>query len=136
VAAALRAEPPLEAALSAASEPELRDRLSRAARLLGTGPEPAELAEALGNRFTGHKSVPTAIYAAAAHESAEAAITFAVRCGGDTDTIGAMAGAIAGARWGASALPDRWTSALEEGTKGRSHVEGLAERLLAVASDR
>lgn len=32
--------------------------------------------------------------------------------GGDTDTIGAVAGAVAGARFGSDALPDRWLSEL------------------------
>jgi ADP-ribosyl-[dinitrogen reductase] hydrolase len=77
--------------------------------------------------------VPAAIYAAVTQESAEAAISFAVRCGGDTDTIGAMAGAIATARFGASTLPERWTSVLEQGPKGRGHVERLGELLLAAA---
>lgn len=37
----------------------------------------------------------------------------AVNGGGDTDTIGAVAGAIAGARFGASQLPDRWLRELD-----------------------
>jgi len=59
------------------------------------------------------------------------AITFAVRCGGDADTIGAMAGAVAAARTGASAIPSRWLDALDDGPKGRSHLERLADRLAA-----
>ena len=43
---------------------------------------------------------------------AEAAIVNAVNEGGDTDTIGAVAGAVAGARFGAMALPERWLDAL------------------------
>jgi ADP-ribosylglycohydrolase len=41
-----------------------------------------------------------------------------------------MAGAIAGARDGADAIPARWLDALEDGEKGRSYVERLAERLV------
>lgn len=40
--------------------------------------------------------------------TAEEAIESAVRSGGDADTVGAIAGALAGARWGASAMPARW----------------------------
>jgi len=40
-----------------------------------------------------------------------------------------MAGAITGARTGASAIPSRWLDALEDGDKGRSYVERLAEQL-------
>lgn len=38
----------------------------------------------------------------------EAAIVAAVSAGGDTDTRGAVAGALAGARWGLDAVPERW----------------------------
>jgi len=31
-----------------------------------------------------------------------------VRIGDDTDTVAAIAGALLGARWGASAVPDAW----------------------------
>jgi len=89
------------------------------------------VAAALGNGSTGHESVPAAIYAAAAHAHFEDAVGFAVRCGGDTDTIGAMAGAIAGARDGETAIPAHWLDALEDGEKGRSHVERLAEQLIS-----
>lgn len=131
IAAALVGEAPLDAALAAATTAELGARLTTAARLLDSGPEPAEAAAVLGNQTTGHESVPAAVYAATAHDSVEAAVTFAVRCGGDTDTIGAMAGAIAAARAGAGAIPAHWLEALEDGPKGRSHVERLADRLAA-----
>jgi poly(ADP-ribose) glycohydrolase ARH3 len=131
IAAALTGAPPLDAALAAAAEPELEDRLNQALNVLGSSHEPAEVAALLGNRSTADESVPAAVYAAAAHDSVEAAITFAVRCGGDTDTIGAMAGAIAAARAGARAIPAHWLDALEDGPKGRSHVTSLADRLVA-----
>ena len=40
--------------------------------------------------------------------NAEDAIEAAVRSGDDTDTVAAIAGALAGARWGVSAIPARW----------------------------
>lgn len=64
--------------------------------------------------------------AGTAAPSFEDACTFAVRIGGDADTIAAMAGAIAGARFGASAIPERWLAGLEDEGRGRSHVERLA----------
>lgn len=45
---------------------------------------------------------------------AEEAIVASVSHGGDTDTAGAVAGALAGARWGLGALPDRWLRGCEE----------------------
>jgi ADP-ribosylglycohydrolase len=41
-----------------------------------------------------------------------AAVEAAVRCGNDTDTVAAIAGALLGARWGATAVPLRWRSVL------------------------
>jgi ADP-ribosylglycohydrolase len=76
IAAALRGEAPLDAALAAATTAELRGRLTKAARLLDSRLQPPDLASALGNRPTGHQSVPAAIYFAAAHETVEVAITW------------------------------------------------------------
>jgi len=129
VGAALRGEDALRAACATATTPQVRRGLTAAGLLLAELPPPDTVAAALGNGSTGHESVPAAVYAAAAYEHFEQAVSFAVRCGGDTDTIGAMAGAITGARTGASAIPSRWLDALEDGDKGRSYVERLAEQL-------
>jgi len=37
----------------------------------------------------------------------------AVNRGGDTDTVGAITGALAGARFGSDSLSDRWLDAIE-----------------------
>ncbi|QZP39544.1 ADP-ribosylglycohydrolase family protein [Halobaculum magnesiiphilum] len=73
-------------------------------------------------------SLQTALHDGLVAESAEDAIVTAVNRGGDTDTIGAIAGAVAGARFGASQLPDRWLSVIDE----TDELETLAERLAAV----
>ncbi|MFC7233410.1 ADP-ribosylglycohydrolase family protein [Saliphagus sp. GCM10025308] len=73
-------------------------------------------------------SLRTAMHDGLRAKSAEAAITSAVNRGGDTDTIGAVTGAIAGARFGASRLPDRWLSAIDE----TAEIESLAEQLVEV----
>ena len=49
--------------------------------------------------------------------------------GGDTDTIGAMTGAIAGALQGVEAIPAEWYEELENSAKGRDYVRTLAARL-------
>ena len=41
-----------------------------------------------------------------------AAVEAAVRSGGDTDSVAAIAGSLLGARWGATAVPLEWTSVL------------------------
>lgn len=73
-------------------------------------------------------SLQTALHDGLSAESAEDAIVTAVNRGGDTDTIGAIAGAVAGARFGASTLPDRWLTALDT----TAELESLAEQLRSV----
>jgi poly(ADP-ribose) glycohydrolase ARH3 len=92
---------------------------------------PDEAAHHLGTSGEASCSVPAALWSVlSSPEDPERAIVRAVNLGGDTDTIGAMAGAVAGAYHGASALPDRWTRALEGGKKGKSYIIELADRLL------
>ena len=62
-------------------------------------------------------SLRTAMYDGLRAENAESAIVNAVNRGGDTDTIGAITGAIAGARFGAEDLPDQWLETIEESTE-------------------
>ena len=50
--------------------------------------------------------------------------------GGDTDTNGAVAGAILGARFGLEAIPPRWRERVAEIRAGRMPMESLANRLL------
>jgi ADP-ribosyl-[dinitrogen reductase] hydrolase len=56
----------------------------------------------------------------------EDALVRTVNLGGDADTIGAITGGLAGARYGAKAIPERWTDALDKGIVKR--IEQLAER--------
>ncbi|HEY3766206.1 MAG TPA: ADP-ribosylglycohydrolase family protein [Gaiellales bacterium] len=58
----------------------------------------------------------------------ESAIVFAVNLGGDADTNAAVAGALAGARFGADAIPQRWIEPL----LGHERIGGLANRLVRV----
>jgi ADP-ribosylglycohydrolase len=128
VGAALTGADPLAVARDAVRGGEIDERLAEASDHVEDGVTAVEMAALLGNSSAGHESVPTAIYAAAAHSGFEEPVTFAIACGGDTDTIGAMTGAIAGARE-ASAIPARWLNVLENGDRGRSYVEDLARRL-------
>lgn len=58
-------------------------------------------------------TLQTALYDALTADSAEDAIVRAVNRGGDADTIGAVTGALVGARFGAHTLPDRWLDIVE-----------------------
>jgi poly(ADP-ribose) glycohydrolase ARH3 len=120
VAAALDEDDPLPAAIAAARTPELRDALMDLR-------DSAAIAGPATSSAAG--SVPLAVAMAARAATFEEAVTRAISAGGDTDTAGAMAGAIAGARFGASSIPSRWIDALEEGEHGRRHVKSLADQL-------
>jgi len=62
----------------------------------------------------------------------ENAILSAVNLGGDTDTVGACCGALAGAYWGLGAIPERWRRELE----GYDNLVMLGERVWQVKMDR
>jgi poly(ADP-ribose) glycohydrolase ARH3 len=132
VAAALDEQDPLRAAIAAARTGELRERLLILEGLTATSVSPSLLGEP-GHRIgsSAPRSVPVAVVAASRAESFEEAVTVGIRCGGDTNTVGAMPGAIAGARFGAEAIPRRWLDALEDGAYGRRHVDELARELAA-----
>ncbi|MCK4793281.1 MAG: ADP-ribosylglycohydrolase family protein [Desulfobacteraceae bacterium] len=68
------------------------------------------------------ESVPAAIGAFALTDTFREAVVLAVNLGRDTDTLGAMAGAIAGAFYGYGRIPEEWLNSLENGTKGRDYV--------------
>lgn len=135
IGAALRGEHILETARSVASTAELRCALDEVESLLDSERAPAEVCARLGSSADACESVAAALYSAAANDSFEAAVSFAVRLGGDTDTVAAMAGAVTGARDGWGAIPARWLEALEDSDRGRSHVQSLAGRLCHVPTE-
>ncbi|QSG02944.1 ADP-ribosylglycohydrolase family protein [Natranaeroarchaeum sulfidigenes] len=118
------AETPLQDALDYVGS-DAPDELVTALRPLARGDSPGTL-ETSG--YVVH-SLQTALYDGLGEDSAEEAIVTAVNRGGDTDTIGAIAGAVAGARFGASELPDRWLNAIGD----TDELEMVAERLPEVA---
>jgi len=61
-------------------------------------------------------------------ESFEDCLVKTVNRGGDADTAAAIAGAIAGARYGIAAIPRRWVGALDGAL--REELASLAERLV------
>jgi len=88
------------------------------------GIDPAKLSS---SGFVLH-TLRTTLYHALIADTAEAAIVNAVNEGGDTDTIGAVAGAVAGARFGATALPEHWPDALSATTELRELSQELDRR--------
>jgi ADP-ribosyl-[dinitrogen reductase] hydrolase len=60
-------------------------------------------------------------------ESFEQAIITAVNKGGDADTIGAVTGALAGAKYGALAIPTKWLNTLHQVDRLCKYADGLYE---------
>ncbi len=90
----------------------------------------ASIRQQLGNGMTAQTSCATALCLALRFQkqSFESLHAAAVALRGDVDTIAAMAGAIWGARHGASALPPNWLAQLED----RERIEATASRLVAL----
>lgn len=112
---------PLRDAIAATDVPDdLDDAFAPVAR----GDRPPEL------RSTGYvvHTLQTALWLALDADSAEGAVVDAVNRGGDTDTVGAVTGAVAGARFGAGALPERWLTEIAEREELRELAGTLYER--------
>jgi len=109
-----------------------QQKLDRMKELLGELDKVRVVAQ-LGNGIEALNSVPTAIYSFLVQPNSFAeAVSYAVSLGGDTDTIGAMTGAISGAYLGIESIPNNWRNKLEN----RHFIEGLAERLWSIRSKK
>lgn len=86
-------------------------------------------ADALSGRGYVLNALSIAFWAVLTTGSLEDAVVAAVMVGDDTDTNGAVAGALAGAMYGVDAIPDRWLALLH----GRDELIGLADRLVGAA---
>ncbi len=69
------------------------------------------------------------IWALLHSDSFEDAVTIAVNLGGDSDTIGAVTGALAGAAYGFEAIPERWLLHINDW----QHMQELASSLIELA---
>ncbi len=76
------------------------------------------------------QSVPVALYAALRHRNDFAsALTEATACGGDTDTVGAITGALVGARVGVAGISVPWRSGIVEWPRSLTLLQRVSERL-------
>jgi len=108
-----------------AQSPVYKAKLNMIEALLNQ-PDKGKIIIELGNSIEAFNSVPTAIYSFLSQpQSFAQAVLYAISLGGDTDTIGAMTGAISGAYLGFDSIPSRWKDKLEN----RLYIEGLAKRL-------
>jgi poly(ADP-ribose) glycohydrolase ARH3 len=95
-----------------------------------------EVIEAIRDRYRlslrAIESVPAAIGAFVLTNSFREAVVLAVNLGGDTDTIGAMAGAVAGAYYGLDQIPQEWIDPLENGVKGREYTMTCVKQIVSL----
>lgn len=108
----------------------IQEKLDAVADGLRHGVCDEELIARVGNGIRASEAVAAALWAFVRYvRTPEECIVRAVGFGGDTDTIGAIAGALAGALHGASWIPPRWYDNLENGKHGRDEIVGLARQL-------
>jgi poly(ADP-ribose) glycohydrolase ARH3 len=108
-------------------------KLETIERCLDRGSSPHESAREIGNGSDALEAVPAAFFAVLRNPHSFAdALLGAVSMGGDADTIGAMAGAIAGARFGMQGIPTEWLTPLENGAEGKDFIAALVEKAAAL----
>jgi ADP-ribosyl-[dinitrogen reductase] hydrolase len=127
IAALLRDESDPFATAIELVESDAPDELLNALTPLVQGDEPGSLPT---SGYVVH-TLQTALYDGLTADTAEEAIVTAVNRGGDTDTIGAVAGAVAGARFGVNALPERWLTTIDE----RQRITTIASQLLKAGGE-
>jgi len=114
--------------------PEFLALMSDVASSVDAGQNTESFADAMG-LTTGvsgyiYHSVPIAIHAWLSHQQdCRGAITSVVRCGGDTDSTGAIVGGIVGAAVGRSGVPADWLLKLAEWPRTNKWMESLGKQL-------
>ena len=104
----------------------LLNRIAMALDQVGAEPEIAYSAIRTGGFLL--EALPLALWAfASSPENPVGALVLAINGGGAAHSIGAMAGALAGAYRGASSLPSAWIDHLEYVDGIAGHADGLAE---------
>ncbi|MDP6155879.1 MAG: ADP-ribosylglycohydrolase family protein [Candidatus Thermoplasmatota archaeon] len=113
------------------------ERMDIICDFLNGNPSEEEIITKLGNNEVSVNSVPTALYCSLRHlDDFREGVLMAVNLGGDTDTIGAMTGAILGASNGINSIPAEWLDNLENGEKGRDYIIALAKRLFELYNEK
>ncbi|MHC4217716.1 MAG: ADP-ribosylglycohydrolase family protein [Planctomycetota bacterium] len=124
----------LELLHSAGGDPEWRALVDAAGDAVRGDLSVNEFAGSLGLRrgVTGYiyHTVPVAAYAWYRHfGDFETTLTAVLNCGGDTDTTGAIVGALCGAAVGDEGIPVDWVSGLRDWPRGTKLLIRIADRL-------
>ncbi len=83
-----------------------------------------------------YHTIPVVVYAWYRHfGNFERTISAVLACGGDTDTTGAIAGALAGAVVGEQGIPPDWIAGIAEWPRGTRTLRSIADQLAADGSE-
>ena len=107
----------------------LAEKIQNAIRLGEEGISLEASLERIGNDISVFQTVPLAFYLINRYGDPGELLAVAGNVGGNTDTIGFICGAYAGARYGVEAFPTPLLDALES----RSEIDALAERLFTMS---
>jgi poly(ADP-ribose) glycohydrolase ARH3 len=108
-------------------------KLEMVRNLLAASADSRAAVQALGNGVLAEEAVPLALFSFLRWDpDLDAVVKNTVLCGGDTDTIASMSGALCGALVGEGTLPLRWVERLENGPKGADYLRTLADATFEV----
>ena len=119
------------------SSGKVREVVDRLAKVLGehmAGSRTSEASayktrEEVNNSGWAVSTLDAALWAFNTTESFEDGLVAAVNLGGDSDSIGAVFGQIAGAYYGFDAIPERWVKAVKTWRKVDKLIEGFLDAL-------
>ncbi|EKS1843308.1 ADP-ribosylglycohydrolase family protein [Cronobacter muytjensii] len=98
------------------------------ARALARAPiAPQEAISSLGEGWIAEEALAIALYCTLKADSFEQGVLMAVNHGGDSDSTGAIAGHLLGAKYGVTAIPQRWLAALELNTVIKEMADDLLD---------
>lgn len=120
---------------------ELHTLLERAVESANRGEDVGAFAARIGSRngITGYMyhTVPCVVQTwLRYHDDYAGAIRTIIEAGGDTDTTGAILGAIVGARTGKTQIPAQWLEGIVEWPRSIQWIEHLAETVAEVAEGK
>lgn len=121
-------------------EAEFQTLIERAGESARRGESPGEFSRSLGLQkgVTGYMyhTVPVVLQAWFRYpEEFEEGIIELIRCGGDTDTMAAIYGAIVGARVGKEGIPKKWLDRVDDWPYSLRWIEKLAKKLTLMVAD-
>ena len=110
---------------------EFCDLIKKATEMAATRQDPDYVLskKCLGEGWTGHEAVASALYCAMMHpDSYEKAVLLAANAVGDSDSLACITGAWLGTRLGVSNIPQKWVEKIENRDKLIETADNLLKR--------